>query len=232
MTRTARVGYVGVDHHHRDPYLGATKRLPVEVVACCEPDRSYTAADVRTHVDRPDEIPAEGVDVGRVVEGATFYEDPETMLDDAELDVLWVTYRNDAVPGIVDAAVEAGVDVLSEKPVARTAADLEPVAERAAAAGVTVGATYFYRYNPVVKALKRRVEAGLFGDVWSVEGRYVGSKLEYRDTDHYLYDDTVSRGGALQWVGLHWVDLFGYVLDDPIAAVCARSTPTSTSRRG
>lgn len=221
MTET-RIGYVGVDHHHRDPYLQIAGRIPVEIAAVCEPGEEYDLADVTPHTDRPDEITSEGVDIGAVLNGAEVYSDVTEMLAETELDVLWVTYRNDTVPEIVDAAVDHGVDVISEKPMARTAAELEPVAKRARAADVTVGTTYFYRYNPVAGALADHVREGLFGDIWSVDGRYIGSTLGMRDTDHYIYDDAVSRGGALQWIGLHWVDLFMYILDEPIVRVCAQ----------
>lgn len=218
-----RVGYVGVDHHHRDPYFQIANRLPVDLVALCEPGEAYTAADIQPLQDRPDEVTSEGVDTASVAEQAEIYTEPETMIGESDLDALWITYRNDRVPSIVETAVEHGVDVISEKPIARTAADLEPIAQRAREAGVTVGATYFYRNNPVARALRERVSDGLFGDIWSVDGRFIGSKLDYRDTSHYIYDADASRGGALQWIGLHWVDLFMYVLDEPIARVCAKS---------
>jgi predicted dehydrogenase len=221
------VGYIGVDHHHRDPYLQLSNRLPIEIVALCEPGTQYDADDIRPHTDRPDEIESQGADVGTIAERADIYADPERLLSEADVDAVWVTYRNDAVPGIIDAAIEEGVDVLSEKPLARTAADLEPVADRAREAGVTVGASYFYRYSPLSQALKRRVRDGWFGDIWSVDGRYVGSKLSHRRRDHYIYDDAVSRGGSLQWIGLHWIDLFLYILDEPIVAVCAQSVTPS-----
>lgn len=220
---STRVGYVGVDHHHRDPYFQVAERLPVDLVALCEPGEQYTAADIQPMQDRPDEIAAEGADTATVAERADIYADPHRMIAEADLDVVWITYRNDTVPAIVETAADNGVDVLSEKPIARTASDLETAADRARDAGITVGATYFYRYNPIAQELKDRVADGFFGDIWSVDGRYVGSKLDYRGPDHYLYDPAASRGGSLQWIGLHWVDLVMYVLDDPIARVCART---------
>jgi predicted dehydrogenase len=172
--------------------------------------------------DRPDEITTEGQSVGDVVAGAAVYADPERLLADADVDVVWITYRNDEIPGIVEAAVENGVHVISEKPIARTAGDLEPVAEHAAEAGVTVSPTTFYRKNPVLLDLRDRIQDGFFGDVWTVEGRFNASQLSYRNTDHYIYDRATSRGGALQWIGPHWADLMPWVLDDPIASVNAR----------
>lgn len=216
-----RVGYIGIDHHHRDPYLEIAGRLPVEVTCVCEPGTDYSLDEVRPMADRPDEVTSEDADLGAVLEGASVYSDPAVLLAEGEIDVAWITYRNADVPGIIDAAIERGVDVIGEKPLARTAADLAPVAERAREAGVTVGATYFYRWNPVAKELRGLVADGTFGDVWSVDGRYVGSKLAYRDTSHYIYDAAASRGGVLQWLGVHWIDLFMDILDDPIARVSA-----------
>lgn len=227
MTHT-KVGYVGIDHHHRDPYLQLAARLPIEITAVCEPGETLDPAEIRTQAERPDEIRSGGYDLSEVLSGATNYGNVEELLANGDVDVLWVTYRNEAVPDIIDAAVEHGVDVVSEKPVARTAAELEPVARKAKKADVRVGTTFFYRYNPIAQELRSLVQDGFFGDVWSVDGRYIGSKLDYRDTSHYVYDDEVSRGGALQWIGLHWIDLFQYVLDDQIARVAAR-TPADTA---
>ncbi len=224
-----KVGYVGVDHHHRDPYFAIASGLDIDVTAVCEPGRELDIADVAPLADRPDEITTEGADVAAVAQGATVYDDPQELLEAADIDVVWITYRNDETPAIVDAAVDHGVDVISEKPIARTAAALESIADRATQSGVTVSPTVFYRRNPVAMALRDRVAEGFFGDVWSIEGRFIASQLAYRDTDHYIYDRAASRGGALQWIGPHWLDAMPWVLDDPIAHVNARFHDAETS---
>lgn len=229
MARTS-VGYIGVDHHHRDPYFEIAERLPIEITSICEPGKEYTAADIRPLADRPDEITSEGADVQAIAEQATIYAEPAEMIAAENLDVLWVTFANRDVPGIISTAIDEGIDVISEKPLARTAGELRPVAEKTREAGVTVGATYFYRANPVAVAFRDYVADGRFGDIWSVDGRYIGSTLAYRDTDHYIYDEAVSRGGVLQWLGLHWIDLFMWILDEPIVRVSAQAqdAPTGT----
>lgn len=216
------VGYIGVDHHHRDPYFAIASGLDVEIAAVCEPGRRVDLATLTAMDDRPDEITTEGQEISELVGGATVYEDPHELVAEAGIDVVWITYRNDETPNIVGTAVDHGVHVISEKPIARTAADLEPVAERATRQGVTVSPTTFYRRNPVLLDLRERIGDGFFGDVWTVEGRFNASQLSYRDTSHYIYDRATSRGGALQWVGPHWVDLMPWVLDDPITRVNAR----------
>ena len=220
-----RVGYIGTDHHHRDPYFQIASNLPVEITAVCEPGRTIDMSDLAPLEDRPDEITSADNDVASVAADATIYDDPEDVIAAGDVDAIWITYANDAVPGIVESAVEHGVDVISEKPIARTAEELATVARKANESGVTITPTYFYRANPIVEDLREKVRDGTFGDVWSVDGRFVGSQLSYRNTDHYIYDSERSRGGALQWIGLHWVDMMMYVLDDPIARINAQMAP-------
>jgi len=217
-----KVGYIGVNHHHRDPYFAIAGGLDVDITAVCEPGESIAVENIVAMDDRPDEITTEGQDAAELVAGATAYEDPHELVANGDVDVVWITYRNDETPGIVETAVDHGIHVISEKPIGRTAADLESIAERANEAGVTVSPTTFYRKNPVAMDLREQVRDGFFGDVMTVQGRFNASHLSYRNTDHYIYDKATSRGGALQWIGPHWVDMMPWVLDDPIASVNAR----------
>ena len=217
-----KVGYIGVDHHHRDPYFAIASGLDVDITAVCEPGRSIDIENLAAMDDRPDEITTEGQDAAGLVAGATVYEDPTRLVAEADVDVVWITYRNDETPSIVEAAVDHGVHVISEKPIGRTAADLESVSATARETGVTVSPTTFYRKNPIAMELRDRVADGFFGDVWTVQGRFNASQLSYRNTDHYIYDEATSRGGALQWIGPHWADMMPWVLGDPIARVNAQ----------
>ena len=218
---STKIGYVGVDHHHRDPYFTCASGLGLDVTAVCEPGRRVELDSLRAMDDRPDEITTEGGDVAELVRDAEVYEDPHRLAAEADVDVMWVTYRSDETPAIIESAVENGVHVVSEKPIARTAADLEGIAEKANEAGVTVSPTLYYRTNPVAMDIRDRVQDGFFGDIWTVQGRFNASQLSFRNTDHYIYDESVSRGGALQWIGPHWVDAMPWMLDDPIARVNA-----------
>lgn len=228
MTRY-RVGYVGVEHHHRDPYFTIASELPVEITAVCEPGKHVEPADLKPMEDRPDEITDGGDAAIEVAERASFYEDPGELIADADVDLLWITYSNAGTPDIVERAVDAGVHVISEKPIARTAGDLEPLAARARDRGVSVVPTYFYRANPIVEDLRAAVDEDFFGELWTIQGRFVGSQLAYRDTDHYIYDGEASRGGALQWIGVHWVDMMMHVLDESITRVNAAMAPAPTT---
>lgn len=225
---TTTVAYVGLDHLHRDPYFALIDALPVELVASCEPNEAFDVASLRPDPERPDEVAVGDLDMGQMVADVPLYRDPEAMFSEVDADVAWVALSNRDTPGVVEAAVDAGLDVFSEKPMARTAADLEPVAKRADERGVSVGVNYFYRTHPTAIDLRDLLGDGVLGDLLAVEARYMGSTLGMRDTSHFIYDAAASRGGALQWLGVHWIDLLLWILDDPIDRVCAqvsRRTP-------
>ncbi|WP_049903783.1 Gfo/Idh/MocA family protein [Halococcus agarilyticus] len=217
-----KTGYIGVDHHHRDPYFAIASGLGVDITAVCEPGRRIDLENLAAMDERPDEITTESQEVADLVAGASVYENPHRLLTEGDIEVVWITYRNDETPSIVETAVDEGIHVISEKPIGRTAADLEGIAKRANESGITVSPTTFYRANPVTMDLRDRVRDGFFGDVWTVQGRFNASQLSYRNTEHYIYDQATSRGGSLQWIGPHWVDMIPWVLDDPISEVNAR----------
>lgn len=201
-----RVGYVGLDHHHCEPYLETLSHVDgAAVTDVCDPGGAVDPASVG---------------LGDATEHAAV----ESLLD-AGVDVAWVTLSNRETPAVLRAAVEAGVDVYTEKPAARTAADLEPVAERARDSGVTCCVSYPWRVHPAAADVREAVRDGFFGDLRAFEARFYASQVRHRDPDHYLFDPAASRGGVVQWLGVHWVDLLAEVL--PAAFERANATLSS-----
>jgi predicted dehydrogenase len=206
---TVNIGYVGLDHHHRAPYLDSIAQLEdCTVVATADP-YGKTAVDVGAESLR----------------GLPHYESITTLLDEEDIDVVWLTLAYRDTPAAIKTAVDSGVDVYSEKPGARTAPELEAIADRVRGNDdVTVCFSYTWRAHPVVEELRTRAEAGFFGDIRSFDLRFIASKLSTRATDHYLFEADASRGGILQWLGVHWIDLVPYLLHDRIARVNAAIT--------
>jgi predicted dehydrogenase len=201
---TVDVAYVGLDHHHRDPYLATIARLDAEVVA---------TADL--HGVHPADVGASAV------AELPWYRSLDALLSAESPDLLWLTLSNDRTPAAIRTAVDAGVDVMSEKPGARTAADLEPVVAAADQVDSTVGFAYTWRGHPIAADLRERAMEGFFGELRGFDLRFVASKLATRPTDHFLFDAAASRGGIVQWLGVHWLDLLPWVLDDRIVGVDA-----------
>lgn len=203
---TMNVGYVGLNHHHCQPYLESLAELDAELVATA--DARYSPDDLGIEI--PSDTP--------------HYETPERLLNRADVDLVWLTLSNRETPGVIETAIQHGVDVFTEKPAARTAAELESVAATARESDATVGLSYTWRGHPISKKLRELQREGFFGSVRSFDLCFIASALDTRDTDHYLFDAKESRGGIVQWLGIHWLDLLPWILDDPIVRVNAQFT--------
>lgn len=211
---TMSIGYIGLDHHHRDPYLASIESLPLTVTATADPNNSPDSLDF-SDVDAFEDVP--------------FYTDYERMLDETDVDIVWLTLSNRDTPAVIRAAVERDIDVFTEKPAARTVAELDAIAASVRESDALVGFSYAWRGHPLAMKLRELAGDGFFGDVLGFDLRFVASQLTTRDTSHYLFDPDASRGGIVQWLGVHWIDLLPWILDDPIEQVNAHmrsTTPT------
>lgn len=204
MTERA-IGYVGLDHHHAEPYLRTLETLPATVTSACEPNPAFDVSSV----DVLDDVPV--------------YDDFEELLAAEPLDAVFLTLPNRDTPAAIERAVDAGVDVYTEKPAARTAAELEALIERLEGGDATVCVSYPWQSHPIVTELRALSEGRFFGDVRAFDVRYVASQLAYRDTSHFIFDAEASRGGILQWLGIHWLQLLTVLLEEPITRVNART---------
>lgn len=66
-------------------------------------------------------------------------------------------------------AVEAGVHVLIEKPLARTSAEAEELVETAEARGLVLMAGHTFEYNAAVTHLKQTLDSGVLGSVYYLD---------------------------------------------------------------
>lgn len=67
------------------------------------------------------------------------------------------------------AALDAGYDVLLEKPIAPTAAECRLLLDKAVASGRIVGVCHVLRYTPYFRELKEIIDAGLIGNIISIQ---------------------------------------------------------------
>ena len=202
---TITIGYVGLRHSHRSGYLDTLAQLPADVTCAASPHGT----------DGLDDVPEVPV-----------YRNPEEMFDAESLDAVWITLSNRETPAVVRAAVDRGIHVFAEKSLGRTAADVEPLLPAVEDAGVVVGVGYIRRAMPVFSELRNRRRADWFGTLRSFEARFIKNKLRDRlvsdGQPNYLYTRADARGGILQWLGCHYLDLVPWILDDPIVRVHAR----------
>jgi predicted dehydrogenase len=111
-----------------------------------------------------------------------------------------------------EAAIElarAGVHVLVEKPLARTTAECDAIADAVAAAGVVAAVGHDFRHFPVARAARELLD--LVGDVESAELlQSAGGNWPHTSADAFTRDRM--GGGVLIDFGVHMLDLLGWWL--------------------
>ena len=155
MTAPLRVGLAGLGAMGRNHLRNLSTRDDVSLVAVA---------------DQAPELVADAVSTT----GAAGYADALAMVDDAGLDALVVATPTMAHAPIGLAAIERGIPVLIEKPLAGTVAEGLELVAAARARGVPLQVGHVERFNPAVLELGRRLESGWLGTLYSISSRRAG----------------------------------------------------------
>jgi predicted dehydrogenase len=130
-----------------------------------------------------------------------------------DVDLVIVSTTNDHLAPVTFEAVRRGKHVLVEKPAARNAAELAPVAEAARAAGVVVKVGFNHRFHPALRKAHELLTAGEIGPLLYVRARYGhGGRLGY--DREWRADPEVAGGGELLDQGVHLIDLARWFAGD------------------
>ena len=136
----------------------------------------------------------------------------EELAADADIDIVYVAgihpvHRDHAVM-----MMRAGKHVLVEKPLAMDADEVQEIIAVSAGTGRFMMEAMWMRFNPLHTELKRRLDAGEFGRVVSIESDF--SFEAPRDPSHRLFDPA-KGGGALLDVGIYPLNLAWWWLGAP-----------------
>ena len=117
------------------------------------------------------------------------------------------------------AAIERGLHVLCEKPLAMTSRQARQLTEAAESAGVTTMTPFTYRFMPVTRYLKELVDEGYIGRPYHLNMRYYAN---YGRSGEYIWRFNLDQAGAGASgdLGSHWVYLARWFYGE-IAAVTA-----------
>src|SRR5829696_2279125 len=113
-------------------------------------------------------------------------------------------------------AVEAGLHVVVDKPLAGSAGEGRRLADAVAARGVVASVFHNRRWDGDFLTLRRLVSEGALGEVWRLESRFERWRPQVRDDWHQ--DDPA--GGVLHDLGTHLIDQ-ALVLLGPVRGVHA-----------
>ncbi len=192
-------GYIGMVH------LEMLRRIPeVEVTAIAEPNEALARKA------------AEKLKIPEVFNSA------EKLLADGDVEVIHNCAPNNVHFDINAAAIQAGKEVLSEKPLSLNSGESGRLVDLAAKHGTLTAINFCYRYFPVVQEAAARVRRGDFGEVRAFAGHFLQDWLFF-DTDYSWRLDPAVAGAAnvIADLGSHWCDLVQFITGRKIVEVMA-----------
>jgi predicted dehydrogenase len=192
-------GFIGGVHVRSARLAGAE----VVGVAASTPQRSAAAAE-RLSVSRG-------------------YPSGEDVVSDTSLDVVHVCTPNALHAPLTTAALDNGLHVVCEKPVATTSEEATAVRDRAASAGRVVAVPFVYRYHAMARQARALVRGGELGAVRLVHGTYLQDWLMRDEDTNWRVDEAQGgRSRAFADIGSHWCDLAEFVTGERLTVHAAQ----------
>ena len=124
------------------------------------------------------------------------YDNLEALLDDPEVDAVYLPLANHEHAEWALRAVEQGKHVLCEKPMALAVSDIEAIQAAARRHKVTVMEGFMNRFHPQHSRVQELIRSGIIGEVRSVRSSY---SFMMRPARMYRLSESVENGGGAMW---------------------------------
>ena len=154
--------------------------------------------------------------------GGTAYDTMEALLDSG-VDAVSVCTANVAHAQATIAALERGIHVLCEKPMATTLADCEAMAAAAKKSGALLMLGHNQRFARAHVKAHEMIAAGELGRVLAFHTMFghPGPEGWTGEKNSWFFDKRRAAFGAMADLGIHKTDLLHYLLGEPIVRVSA-----------
>jgi len=167
MSRTYRVGVIGLAHMHVNHLLDAFSALPnIEWVACAD-----TRPPVPPLSAKPNTRRANLQRALQVTGIPRAYEDYRAMLDAERLDIVILCAENARHAEVAEAIAAHGAHIVTEKPMASSLPEALRIARAAREHEVEVMVNWPTTWNPAIRQMKTLLEQGAIGRVLQVKWR-------------------------------------------------------------
>ena len=153
---------------------------------------------------------------------ARTYGSLDELLADPAVEVVHVASPNAVHYPQVRQILQAGRNVVCEKPLATTSAESSVLVAEAQAAGVVAAVNFNLRFYPINQHVRQLVAEGGIGVPRLFSGHYLQDWLLFETDWNWRLEPEV--GGELRAVadiGSHWLDLVAFLSGDPISHVLA-----------
>ncbi len=185
--------------------------------------RAYSELDgvelVALAGQEPDQLAELGADFGV----RRLYPDWATMITEGDLDVISVATPTALHAPIAIAALDAGIHVLSEKPMAESLTSARSMADAARANDRVLDISFNQRQRGPVRAMRELITSGLLGDLYYAKAGWL-RRQGIPSLGSWFTRSTLAGGGTMMDIGVHMLDMALHLLDEP--------TVTSASAAG
>ena len=190
-----RIAFAGAGHISRI-HARAAQKLPGVELAAVVNHRPQSMAAFATEFDIP-----------------RHYAAIEDMLRDGDVDAISINTPNYLHAPQSIAALEAGVHVLVEKPMAMDAKEAAEMAAASERSGALLMVAHCWRFDEEVLWLKEQVDRGRIGRVVRTKGYSVHVNW---GPGGWFTQKRFAGGGALADMGIHAIDTTRFLLGDPL----------------
>lgn len=142
------------------------------------------------------------------------YADFATMLRETRPDAVIVTTMDRYHHAYIIAALEAGCDAITEKPMTIDEARCRAILEAERRTGRAVTVTFNYRFSPYTTRIKELIRAGALGTVTGVDFEWFLDRRHGADYFRRWHRRKENSGGLFVHKATHHFDLINWWLDD------------------
>jgi UDP-N-acetylglucosamine 3-dehydrogenase len=193
MSSELRLGLAGLGSMGRNHLRVISNHPETVLAAIADPDAAALEAAVGTT-------------------GARGFADPTAMIREAELDGVVIAAPTTAHTALALAAIERGIPVMVEKPLAGTVDEAVSIVTAARRANVRVMVGHVERYNPAVLEMGRLLRAGGLSCVYAVTSRRAGP-----------FPARIRDVGVTVDLGTHDVDMLSWIVGERPVRVYAET---------
>lgn len=209
---TIRIGIIGTGKVSALFHIPGYRACPdVEIVACADIDGARAETFAHDH-----NIPRS-------------YGDYTKMLESENLDGVSVCTPNYAHAEPTIAALNAGVHVLCEKPIAINSHDASRMVDAARDTGKMLAIGHHMRFLPTAQFLRKIIENGELGQIYY--GRSHALRRRLIPGWGQFHIKSKSGGGPLIDVGVHALDLIVWLMGSPTAVTVSGAVYTKFGHR-
>ena len=151
------------------------------------------------------------------------YADWPALISGAELDVVSVATPTTLHHAVVIAALDAGLHVLSEKPIAENADRAQEMVEAAQRNNRVLDVSFNHRQRGDVRALKQLIDDGMLGTVYYAKTGWL-RRAGIPGLGSWFTRKATAGGGPLMDIGVHMLDMALWLLGEPAVTSATAST--------